>query len=38
VKVGDTWCVENDTFDENGAYYYFSLPCNSVLSNGAYFA
>ncbi len=22
-KVGDTWCVENDTFDENGAYFYF---------------
>jgi len=21
-KVGDTWCVENDTFDENGAYFY----------------
>ena len=20
-KVGDTWCVENDTFDKNGAYF-----------------
>jgi hypothetical protein len=30
-KIGDTWCVENDTFYENCAFFAFSLLCNSVL-------